>query len=102
MPSCGKTSVGKAIAKELNMEFIDSDELIVKKVGMTIPEIFKTQGETGFRKIESDVISEISALQNTVIATGGGAVLNAKNTKPTHSTVSDTARSIMTGTKLYY
>ena len=81
MPSCGKTTVGKAVSKALDMEFIDSDELIVKKTGMSIPEIFKTMGEKGFREIESKVIAEISLLQNKVIATGGGVVLNNRNTK---------------------
>ena len=79
MPSCGKTTIGKAVAKDLSMDFADSDELIVQKTGMTIPEIFKSNGEKGFREIESEVIAEISKLQNTVIATGGGAVLNPEN-----------------------
>lgn len=79
MPSCGKTTLGKSLAKDLSMDFVDSDELIVKKTGMTIPEIFETKGEKGFREIESEIIAEISLKQNTVIATGGGAVLNRKN-----------------------
>ena len=79
MPSCGKTTIGKTVAKDLSMEFVDSDELIVKKTGLTIPEIFEIKGEKGFREIECEVINEIASLQNKVIATGGGAVLNHNN-----------------------
>ena len=80
MPGSGKSTIGKIIARDLGMNFIDSDEEIVKKAGKTIPEIFKEAGEEGFRKIESEVIAELSKLSHSVIATGGGAVLNAKNT----------------------
>ena len=81
MPGSGKSTIGKLLAAELGMDFVDSDEEIVKKTGKTIPQIFDEVGESGFRKIESEVILEISKLSHTVIATGGGAVLNAKNTE---------------------
>ncbi|MBE6808784.1 MAG: shikimate dehydrogenase [Ruminococcaceae bacterium] len=79
MPSCGKTTIGKAIAEQLGKEFIDSDDEIVKKQGMPIPEIFEKFGEKHFRNIESEVIAELSLKQSSVIATGGGAVLNRRN-----------------------
>ncbi len=79
MPSCGKTTVGKRLATEFSKEFIDSDLEIVEKTGKSIPEIFKAEGEKGFREIESRVIAELSLKQNCVIATGGGAVLNPRN-----------------------
>lgn len=79
MPGCGKTTLGKALSKKLSKEFIDTDEEIVKKTGIAIPEIFTRYGEAAFRKIESEVIAEISLKQNCVIATGGGAVLNSCN-----------------------
>lgn len=79
MPGCGKTTIGKAVAKALGKQFIDSDEEIVKQSGITIPEIFEKKGEKGFRKIESQVIAELSLLQGKVIATGGGAILNQRN-----------------------
>lgn len=79
MPSCGKSTIGKAVALELNKEFIDTDEEIVKKAGIAIPEIFEKYGEEYFRKLESDVIAKVALKQNCVIATGGGAILRSKN-----------------------
>ena len=79
MPSCGKTTVGSRLADELNMCLIDTDKEIEKLSGKKIPEIFKQSGEDGFREIESRVITEISAKQNCVISTGGGAVLRERN-----------------------
>lgn len=80
MPACGKTTIGKRLAKALNRPFIDTDEEIVKKANMEIPEIFQKFGESHFRKLESDyIINEASKLTGSVIATGGGAVLNRDN-----------------------
>ncbi|MGN0494494.1 MAG: shikimate kinase [Acutalibacteraceae bacterium] len=79
MPGCGKTTIGKAVAKETKKEFIDTDDEIVKNTGRSIPEIFQKYGEKKFREIESEVIKEVSARQSSVIATGGGAVLNPEN-----------------------
>ncbi len=79
MPGCGKTTIGKAIAEIFGKEFVDTDDEIVKKKGVSIPEIFKNFGETHFRNLESEIIAEVSKKQNCVIATGGGAVLNARN-----------------------
>lgn len=79
MPGCGKTTIGKVIAEKLNREFIDTDDLIVKKVGCEITEIFATSGEAGFRKIESEIIEEVSLKNNCIISTGGGAILNDNN-----------------------
>lgn len=79
MPSCGKTTIGKALAKELSKDFVDSDEEIVKLTKMSIPEIFSNFGEAHFRELEAMVIANISLKQNCVIATGGGAILNGRN-----------------------
>lgn len=81
MPSSGKTTIGKKISELTGKPFIDTDELIVKKAGRSIPNIFADIGEEGFRKIEAEVISEISTLGGYVIATGGGAVLREENIK---------------------
>lgn len=79
MPGCGKTTIGKAVANETGKSFIDTDDEIVKKAGMSIPELFEQFGEKRFREIEAEVIKEVSAQQSAVIATGGGAVLNPLN-----------------------
>ncbi len=81
MPSCGKTTVGKLLAEKTGKTFVDTDEEIVKVIGMSIPEYFERYGEASFRQIESSVIKEISAKNNQVIATGGGAVLNPDNVR---------------------
>lgn len=79
MPGCGKSTVGKALAKRLSRPFFDADEEIVKRAGKPIPEIFKTAGEAGFRKIETEVLFDLCRQSGAVIATGGGAVTVPKN-----------------------
>ena len=79
MPSCGKTTLGKMLALELNKEFVDTDNEIVKTAGMSISEIFEKFGEAHFRNIETEVILNLSKNQGLVIATGGGAVLKPEN-----------------------
>ena len=79
MPSSGKTTVGKLIAEQCGLSFIDTDEEIVKQEGRQISEIFASDGEKAFRDIESAVIRRVSAMQGSVIATGGGAVLRKEN-----------------------
>lgn len=82
MPGCGKTSVGVALSKELNREFIDIDQEIVKKDGRDIPTIFSESGEEYFRKLESEVLKEVGVLTGKIIVTGGGVVKNADNYFP--------------------
>ena len=79
MPGCGKSTIGKLLAQELNREFVDADAEIVKEAGVTIPEIFETQGEEGFRKIETQVLAKLGQKSCLVIATGGGCVTRAEN-----------------------
>lgn len=81
MPTSGKSTIGKALAKSLNKKFIDVDKEIVKKEGRSIKEIFKEKGEVYFRTVESQVIESLSRESNLVIATGGGSVLDQKNVK---------------------
>lgn len=75
---CGKTTVGKILAKELNRQFIDLDEEIVLHTGKSIPMIFEEKGENGFRKIESEVLKKVSC-GDSVISTGGGIVTSHEN-----------------------
>ncbi|MBQ8684351.1 MAG: AAA family ATPase [Clostridia bacterium] len=81
MPGCGKSTVGKALASALGMEFIDTDEEIVRQDGRPIPAIFEAVGEAGFRDIEQRIIHQVAARQHTVIATGGGAILREENVR---------------------
>ena len=75
----GKTTVGKHLAKSLEMDFYDTDQEIEKRTGVRIPTIFEMEGEAGFRKREVLMIDELTQMPNSVLATGGGAVLNAEN-----------------------
>ncbi len=72
---CGKTTVGRIAAKKLGYSFCDSDELIVEREGMSIPEIFAEKGETYFRQAEAEVIKSLCG-KNIIVACGGGAMLN--------------------------
>lgn len=79
MPACGKSTVGRIIADRLGRELIDTDDLIVRNVGRSIPEIFAESGETVFRDYESSAVKEAAAEGGRVIATGGGAILRPEN-----------------------
>lgn len=75
----GKTSVGHALAGMLNRQFIDMDVLMQEREGATIAELFTVRGEPGFRELETALIHELAGRENLVIATGGGALVNAEN-----------------------
>lgn len=77
----GKTTVGKVLAKSLDMKFVDIDRAISCKVKKTIPEIFEEFGEAYFRDLERSIIEEESADNNIVISTGGGAIIDNVNIK---------------------
>ena len=79
MPGCGKTTVGKELAKALNAEFIDTDQEIIRQDGCEISRIFAEEGEAGFRDLETAAIRRVAARQHAVIATGGGAILRKEN-----------------------
>ena len=79
MPGSGKSFVGKRMAEETGREFIDTDEEIVKREGMSIPDIFAKKGEDYFRKVETLVLKDVCALSGKVIATGGGIVKIEEN-----------------------
>ena len=74
MPGCGKSTFGRKVAAELNLEFIDLDKEIVNEEQMLITDIFESKGENYFRDVESRLLKEISTgHDNFVMATGGGA-----------------------------
>jgi len=70
---CGKTTLGRRLAKYAGLQFIDMDYYIEKRNFKTVPQIFAEEGETGFRDKERKALHELSEMTNVVIATGGGA-----------------------------
>ena len=79
MPGSGKSTVGRGLAERLGRNLIDTDDLIVRRAGKPITEIFASQGETAFRDLESSVIREVSASGGAIVSTGGGAILRREN-----------------------
>lgn len=81
MPSSGKTTVGRILAEKCGKELADTDEYIVKKIGMPIADFFAKHGEAEFRKIEKETVAGLASTGGKIIATGGGAVLDAENVR---------------------
>ena len=77
----GKSTIGRQLSRQLRMAFYDSDREIELRTGVDIPLIFELEGEQGFRKRERLVIDELTSLPDIVLATGGGAILDADNRK---------------------
>lgn len=75
----GKTTIGKLLADELHLEFVDVDREIESRSGVDIPWIFDREGEAGFRIRETAALKELSQLDGVLISTGGGAVISAEN-----------------------
>ena len=84
MMGAGKTSVGRLLARRLDKQFFDSDHVIEERTGVRIPVIFDIEGEAGFRKREHTVLSELAGIDNIVLATGGGAVVDPDNRRLLH------------------
>ncbi|MDI3544701.1 MAG: shikimate dehydrogenase [Rikenellaceae bacterium] len=81
MSGAGKTTVGKLLAKKMNYEFIDLDDLIEKKENKSISQIFADEGEEFFRQLETKMLTELINNDKIVISTGGGIIKNEKNRK---------------------
>lgn len=73
----GKTTVGRQLAKRFGRRFLDADHEIEARTGVAIPTIFEIEGEAGFRRREASVIADLAKENDLVLATGGGAVLDA-------------------------
>ena len=80
-PGAGKTSVGKALAKKLSLNFLDSDKVVEEKSGKSISEIFITDGEPAFREMERAAVIDLIESQEGVIALGGGSVMDLEVSK---------------------
>ena len=74
MMGAGKSTVGKILGQKLNYRFFDTDVLIERVAGKTIPELFATEGEEYFRDLETQILKEVSAYNHSAIATGGGII----------------------------
>ena len=81
MPGAGKTTVGRILAQKTGRVFVDSDEEIEGRAGMSIAALFAAQGEAQFRALEAEVVRELAGTGGRVIATGGGAILNPENVR---------------------
>lgn len=81
LSGCGKSTFGRKLAKRLRLPLLDTDVMIEKKTGRSIPDIFAADGESGFRDIESACAREAAAVQGAVISTGGGMILREENMK---------------------
>ena len=79
MPGSGKSTVGKILSKMLCMPLVDTDALVEQTAGKTIPELFAQEGESAFRDRETAAARQAAALDNTVIAMGGGIILRPEN-----------------------
>jgi shikimate kinase len=84
MPGGGKSTVGRQLAKQLQLSFFDSDHDIESRIGQPIRQFFEREGEDAFRDIEQAVIAELATQRNAVVATGGGAVLREANRLALH------------------
>ena len=84
MPGSGKTAVSTMLAERLGRKIFDTDTIVSEKAGVTIPEIFATQGEAGFRKLETEATAEVGKLSGNIISTGGGVVTVADNYELLH------------------
>ncbi len=76
---CGKTTIGKLLAEQLQRPFIDTDLRIVERSGLPVRELYRIHGETHFRALEKQIILELEPRPNAVIALGGGSVLDPES-----------------------
>ena len=81
MTGCGKSTIGREVAKQLNFPFYDADREIETEAGLSISEIFEYEGEAKFRRLEVAAIDTLTQLRKVVLATGGGAILRVSTRK---------------------
>lgn len=79
MMGCGKSSVGRCLAQRLNYRCVDADQVLEEVAGCTIPQLFASEGEEGFRRLETDTLRQMAQWHSCVVCTGGGAVTRRGN-----------------------
>ena len=84
LPGSGKSTVGRQLARRLNLPFIDSDHVIEERLGCSIRDYFEREGEESFRNLEQATLDELTQLPGGVLSTGGGAVLRPANRRHLH------------------
>jgi len=84
LPGSGKSTIGRQLARRLGLPFFDSDAVIEQRIGCSIAEFFREQGEERFRDIESEVVALLAGGEPKVLSTGGGSVLRESNRRVLH------------------
>lgn len=84
LPGSGKSTIGRQLARRLNLAFLDTDQVIEQRLGCSIREYFEREGEASFRDIEQSVIDDVTQTHSGVISTGGGSVLRPANREHLH------------------
>ena len=79
LPGSGKSTVGRQLARRLQLPFVDSDHAIEARLGCSIREYFEREGEDKFRDVEQEVLDDLTAAHGGVLSTGGGSVLRSEN-----------------------
>ena len=79
--ACGKTTLGTRLAAALDFDYVDTDELLLRRTGMTLPEMFAAGGEAYFRDREHEIVREAALLPHTVLSTGGGVMTFERNAR---------------------
>ena len=85
LPGSGKSTVGRQLARRLQLSFLDSDHVIEERIGGSIRDYFEREGEASFRDVEESVIDELTAQTGGVLSTGGGSVLRLANRQHLHA-----------------
>lgn len=86
MMGSGKSVVGRATADRLELPFTDTDDVVVSRLGTSIPEFWEEHGEGAFRDVESSIVDEVAAGADCVVATGGGTILRESNVEQMRET----------------